>query len=409
LRGHRPRQLTFRYVSALLSIAGLLAAGQLLVQCALDRQEGDARVINLAGRQRMLSQRLCMLMLAGGDPGALARVADEWQASQQALSSARDNSDDIDALFEQIAGDHRAMLAGARRAIAGGGDRDADARLAVAHQDAFLAGMDHIVATYEREARDRVIRLRRIELALLSLALVVLALEGLFVFRPAVRALRQHLADRDQVERQLLEVADRDQKRIAQVIHDGVGQHLVGVSSLVKTLRQRAATGGDTAAREARLDEIDRLLAEAVDQTRSLARGLHSHTLEMAGLVEALRELAVRTEKIFGITCRVDAGDVAEPPLDVLVHLHNIAREAVANAAKHAQASLIEVSLVEIAGELRLTVRDDGVGIAPQAGPGMGLQMMQHRAKMIGASLQVGAGEAKGTVVSCTLPAGDHA
>jgi signal transduction histidine kinase len=397
--------LTFRYVSALLSIAGLLAAGQLLVQCALDRQEGDARVINMAGRQRMLSQRLCMLMMAAEDPRELARVADEWQTSQAALSSARDNSDDVDALFEQIAVDHRAMLGAARRMLAG--DRDADAKLAVAHQDAFLAGMDRIVAVYEREARDRVIRLRRIELALLALALVVLALEGAFVFRPAVRALRQHLAERDRAERQLLEVADREQKRIAQVLHDGVGQHLVGVSSLVKTLRQRAPTGGDTAAREARLDEIDGLLAEAVDQTRSLARELHSHTLEMAGLVEALRELAVRTEKIFGITCRVDAGEVAEPPLDVLVHLHNIAREAVANAAKHAHASVIEVSLVELAGELRLTVRDDGVGIAPQAGPGMGLQMMQHRAKMIGASLRVAA-EAKGTVVSCTLPAGDH-
>jgi signal transduction histidine kinase len=399
LRGHRPRQLTFRYVSALLSIAGLLAAGQLLVQCALDRQEGDARVINMAGRQRMLSQRLCMLMMAGGDLRELLRVTDEWQASQAALSSARDNSDDIDALFEQIAGDHRAMLGAARRMLAG--DRDADAKPAVAHQDAFLSGMDHIVAAYEREARDRVIRLRRIELALLALALVVLALVGMFVFRPAVRALRQHLAERDQAERQLLEVADREQKRIAQVLHDGVGQHLIGVSSLVKAL-------GKDANQDARLDEIGRLLAEAVDQTRSLARGLHSHTLEMAGLVEALRELAMRTEKIFGITCRVDAGEVAEPPLDVLVHLHNIAREAVANAAKHAHASMIEVSLVEIAGELRLTVRDDGVGIAPQAGTGMGLQMMRHRAKMIGASLRVAAGEAKGTVVSCTLPLGDH-
>jgi signal transduction histidine kinase len=392
----------------LLSIAGLLAAGQLFVQCALDRQEGDARVINMAGRQRMLSQRLCMLMLGGREAGELAHVADEWQASQASLS-ARDNSDDVDEMFERIADDHRAMLAAARRLLAGNGDRDADAKLAVAHQDAFLAGMDRIVAAYEREARERVVRLRRIELAMLALVLIVLALQGAFVFRPTVRALRQHLAERDRAERQLLEVADREQKRIAQVIHDGVSQHLVGVSSLVKTLRPRAPTGGDGPAREVRLDEIDRLLAEAVDQTRSLARGLHSHTLEMAGLVEALRELAAQTEKIYGITCRVDSGDIAEPPLEVLVHLHNIAREAVANAAKHAHASVIEVSLVETGGELRMAVRDDGMGIAPQAGTGMGLQMMQHRAKMIGASLRVAAGEAKGTVVSCTLPAGDRA
>jgi signal transduction histidine kinase len=402
--GHRPRTLTFRYVGALLAIAGLLAAGQLLIQRALDRQEDDARVVNLAGRQRMLGQRLCMLMLAPDpDRAELGRVADEWEASQRTLRRGRSetdgNSDEIRALFAQIDGDHLAMLAAARGA--GTGDRAAAARIALAHQDAFLAGMDRIVASYEREARARVIWLRRIELALFALALLVIALEGAFVFRPAVRALRVHLAQRDVAERELLRVSDREQKRIAQVLHDGVGQHLVGVSSLVKAMRRDEA-----GAHEARLDEIGRLLAEAIDQTRGLARELYSHTLEMDGLVAALRELASQTERIYGVACAVDTDLAAdEPPLAVLVHLHNIAREAVANAAKHASASSIAIALSDAGSVFELSVRDDGTGIAPRAS-GMGLHMMEHRAKMIGASLRVVAREPRGTVVICRMPLG---
>src|SRR5258705_6533795 len=84
----RTRVLTFRYVGALLAVAAFLIAEQFVVQAALDRQEGDARVVNIAGRQRMLSQRLCMLMLSLEAEGrkdatvaALSQVADEWEHS----------------------------------------------------------------------------------------------------------------------------------------------------------------------------------------------------------------------------------------------------------------------------------------------------------------------------------------
>src|ERR1044071_2070052 len=122
----RARELTFRYVGALLVVAGLLVAGQIVIHQLLARQEGDARVINLAGRQRMLGQRLCMLVLGlGGDAGdrardtrdQLVRTADEWERTQAALRDGRpetglrgDNSTAIAELFAQIDLDHRAML-----------------------------------------------------------------------------------------------------------------------------------------------------------------------------------------------------------------------------------------------------------------------------------------------------------
>ncbi|HET9988831.1 MAG TPA: type IV pili methyl-accepting chemotaxis transducer N-terminal domain-containing protein, partial [Kofleriaceae bacterium] len=97
-------------MGALLVVGALLVAGQLVVQRALDQQQGDARRINLAGRQRMLSQRLCMLMVAGRSTEA---VETEWATSQIALRRV-DNPPEVATLFETIDGDHVAMLAAAR-------------------------------------------------------------------------------------------------------------------------------------------------------------------------------------------------------------------------------------------------------------------------------------------------------
>src|SRR5215831_5186705 len=94
----RVRELTFRFVGALLVVAGLLVAGQTVIHQLLARQEGDARVINLAGRQRMLGQRLCTLVLAldidtpeqaRATRDELSRTAADWERTQSALWAGR--------------------------------------------------------------------------------------------------------------------------------------------------------------------------------------------------------------------------------------------------------------------------------------------------------------------------------
>jgi len=153
-----------------------------------------------------------------------------------------------------------------------------------------------------------------------------------------------------------------------------------------------------------RLAEIDHLLAEAIDHTRNLARGLYSHTIESEGLATALRELAAQTERVYNVDCRVQIDDaIAVPPLPIQIHLYSIAREAVANAVKHAHASAIDIALTTEGSTLTLAVRDDGVGIDTRSPDGMGLHMMEHRANMIAGILRVARGDARGTVVSCTL------
>ncbi len=427
----RARELTFRYVGALLVVAGLLVAGQTVIHQLLARQEGDARVINLAGRQRMLGQRLSTLALAlGVDTGdrardtrdQLVRTADEWERTQAALWAGRpeiglrgSNSPAILALFAQVDPDHRAMLAAARAvaALADGSRRPEYADAVRVHQDVFLAGMDRIVAEYEREAKQRIVGLRRLELILLALALLVFGLVGAFVFRPAVsdlrsqlaeRALVQHTldaseAERQVIQRQLLQIGDREQVRLAQDLHDGLGQHLIGVSFLLQPLRLRLA--GDPAA--AQLDEIDRLVGEAIEQTRDLVRSLHSRTLEAAGLTAAIGELAAQITRVFRVECRVDDRAGIAPSAASRTHLYRIVREAVLNAARHARAATIAIELSRDGGELVLAVRDDGIGIRVPVSGGMGLHLMAHRARLLGASLQI-AGGPGGTTVSCRVP-----
>jgi signal transduction histidine kinase len=373
------RALTLRYVGSLIVVGALLVVAQLVIQRALDRAQGDAGLVNVAGRQRMLSQRLCM-WLAVDRLDEVRPVAVEWLATQRVLRD-HDNPATIDALFDQIDADQRAML------------RDVttrDVADAFAHQDRFLDGMNRIVALYEADASGRVLALRRLELALLVLVLAVLVLAAVFVVRPAVRGLNTYSAGRERAAQALADAAEHERKQIAQDLHDGLGAHLVGVALVAHSLPPSTAR-----------DDLDRLLREAIDHAREIARGLHSPTLELEGLGSALRELARRTEQVAKLTCRVELTGVVEPPRAVAVHLHRIAGEAVLNAVKHARATSIDISL-RGTSHIELEIRDDGIGIAERGASGLGLELMANRAEALGATFAIEPGN-PGTVVRCVL------
>jgi signal transduction histidine kinase len=373
------RALSLRYVGSLLVVGALLVVAQLVIQRALDRAQGDAGLVNVAGRQRMLSQRLCM-WLAVDRRDEARPVALEWTVTQRVLRD-HDNPPPVDALFDQIDADQRAML----RDVSVGDVTDA-----FAHQDRFLDGMNRIVALYEADASGRMRALRWLELALLALVLAVLVLAAVLVVRPAVRGLGAYSAGRERAAQALADAAEHERKQIAQDLHDGLGAHLVGVALVAHSLPPSAAR-----------DDLDRLLREAIDHTREIARGLHSPTLELEGLGSALRELARRTEQVAKLTCRVELSGVVEPPRAVAVHLHRIAGEAVLNAVKHAHATSIDITL---RGEshIELEIRDDGRGIAERGAGGLGLELMANRAEALGATFAIEPGN-PGTVVRCAL------
>jgi PAS domain S-box-containing protein len=212
------------------------------------------------------------------------------------------------------------------------------------------------------------------------------------------------MTERKRLEKELLEISDREQRRIGQDLHDGLCQQLAGIELMSQALEQRIAPRSKADA--ARAGEIAGHVREAIRQTRLLARGLSPATLAFEDVTSALEELASNTEKIFHVACRFECDrPVTAQDQIVTTHLFRIAQEAVSNAIKHGKATRITIRLAQPDGRLTLEVGDNGTGfreavLKPQ---GMGLRIMQSRAGMIGGSLATENNPEGGARIICKL------
>jgi PAS domain S-box-containing protein len=219
-----------------------------------------------------------------------------------------------------------------------------------------------------------------------------------------VSAIMQDITERKRLEAEILQVSEYEQRRIAEDLHDGLGQQLGGISFLSAVLKKNLVELASPEAEAA--TKISRLLTDAMAQTRSLARGLHPVTPETNGLMSALEELAVRITDLFKVSCRFKC---PQPVLIenniVATHLYRIAQEAITNAVKHGQAQQIDITLSSLPNQIILMVSDDGVGSnrTERHGKGMGLRIMHHRASMIGGTFGVQEQRGGGTKMVCTV------
>jgi PAS domain S-box-containing protein len=212
------------------------------------------------------------------------------------------------------------------------------------------------------------------------------------------------ITQRRQLEKEIQEISEREQRRLGQDLHDGLGQMLTGINFLAKVLQQKLAgkkleESGDAAS-------IVSLINQALSQCRELARGLCPVVLENNDIHAALQQLSDNLEKIFKVNCHVICDpDIRIRENPVAVHLYRIAQEATTNAVKHGRSKNVHVSLVQTKGFMILRVKDDGIGLPKQAlqSKGMGMRVMQHRARMIGATLEIEPAKPSGTIVSCKL------
>jgi signal transduction histidine kinase len=212
------------------------------------------------------------------------------------------------------------------------------------------------------------------------------------------------VTDRETLEREVIENSNRVQMRIGQDIHDGLGQHLTGITFLSRALEKNLAAQERPEAAEAA--EISRLVIEALAQTRNLARGLFPVEVENTGICQTLRELARTVEQMFSISCTVEcAPDLVITNKDLSTHLFRLAQEAANNAVKHGKAQRVSILLGTNEDQAVLRITDDGGGFPPESErkAGLGLRIMAYRAKRIGGSLDIQAGAHGGTVVTCTF------
>jgi PAS domain S-box-containing protein len=213
------------------------------------------------------------------------------------------------------------------------------------------------------------------------------------------------VTERRRLEREILEITEREQKRIGQDLHDGLCQVLSGIDMLA-TVLHRKLLGNSPADAQAAAD-ISGYARSANDQARMLARGLSPVELEANGLESALHELATATSKIYHLDCLFTCSDkVVGVSHDQATHLYRIAQESINNAVKHGGSKHITVSLMCQAQSMDLMIEDDGSGFDTQQMPGngMGLRSMNHRAAMIGGTLVISRGKLGGILVTCSFP-----
>jgi len=220
-----------------------------------------------------------------------------------------------------------------------------------------------------------------------------------------VLAIVRDITRRKRLEKEILEISGREQRRIGQDLHDSLCQHLAGIGFMGKVLEKKIAAR--QALEPPEVAEVVELIDQAITMTRGFARGLNPVRLEAEGLRMGLCSLAGNMEKLFGIRCTVSYGDeIRIPDQAAATHLYRIVQEALNNAIKHGKADTVTISLRQSDDSVVLSVADNGCGIRPAAGQGkgMGLNIMQYRASMIGASLEIADDETGGTRVTCSFP-----
>jgi signal transduction histidine kinase len=218
------------------------------------------------------------------------------------------------------------------------------------------------------------------------------------------RALTEEILERERLERELLDISEREQRRIGQILHDSLCQHLTGTTLAAQVLEEKLAARQLPETAEA--SQVVGLIEEGINLSRKLAKGLYPVEVSSDGLMLALEEYAATTSKLFKVICRFECDSpVLIHDTATAGHLYRIAQEAVGNAIKHGKARNILITLAVSEESTLLSVNDDGTGL-PAPLPkqrGMGLRIMAHRSDMVNALFSVRRNVLGGTEITCEL------
>ncbi len=203
----------------------------------------------------------------------------------------------------------------------------------------------------------------------------------------------------------LMDAVGGEQRRIAQEVHDGLGQELTGLALSARALANRAKKERDAISVD--LDQLALLATSCIQDAQRIVQGLSPLTNADGNLDAALESLAQRSS-LSGTRVQFRSRHDAAPPADLKIrnHLYRIAQEAVQNALKHSGASSIDIELWSRPADLRLSVTDDGSGLAgvAAAGTGLGMRTMRFRASALGGRLSITRGASGGNSVVCEVP-----
>ena len=211
-------------------------------------------------------------------------------------------------------------------------------------------------------------------------------------------------SENERLAQQALTIQEQDRRRLAQELHDSLGQAVSAIKATAVSIAMRTDKS-DPAVAESALS-IERISDTAYSSVRDMMAELRPQVLDELGLVLALQQM-VDDWNIFheDTFCRLkvdgDFSDLAEPQQ---INLYRIVQETLTNVAKHAQAEQVTITL---SGQevVTLTIADDGVGFTPQrVRTGMGMSGLRDRVLLLRGTLQISSNEGKGTTIQVEVP-----
>src|SRR6056297_18760 len=234
-----------------------------------------------------------------------------------------------------------------------------------------------------------------------ELSLSEIPINGIQILAGIIR----DLSKRRELEHRLIEIGNEERRRIGRDLHDGLGQMLTGIRMLAESLSRKLHANAVPGADEVK--EIAEMISEADGIARSIARDMEQVEIEKKGFQSAVDELCRKTEKMTGVNCTLDIRN--DPEIEnhsKALHLYRIVQEAINNAVKHGNPKNIDIRLSENADHLLVVVQDDGNGFSNPAKDheGKGIQIMKHRARMMGGNLELVRTKHNRTMVRCMIP-----
>ena len=238
----------------------------------------------------------------------------------------------------------------------------------------------------------------------INISLKINPIRGLMNEVTGVSLIARDITAKKQLEREILEISEKERRRIGKDLHDNLGQNLTGISLQLKLL-ENMLQEADCPEEVETARRIQDMVNQSIKQTRNLAKNLLTVTLENQGLSVALKELTLQIESLYN--CKIECATDLENDItdgSMATQLYHIAQEAITNAKRHGDADKVEILLKEEDSEYFLQVRDDGKGIKRHESQGLGLKIMEFRSNIINGRLSIFDNEHRGTTVICRVP-----
>ena len=253
--------------------------------------------------------------------------------------------------------------------------------------------------------------LERFQADELPVTLVVLSLMLLwFAWRrrrqaaAAERALAEALEENRRLSRMALLAQEDERRNLARELHDELGQCLNAIKADATAIRDDPRAPREVLESAQAIVDVS---GRVYDVARGLMQRLRPVALDELGLADALRHLTGEWgRRNAGVKCALDLrGELGGLSEQVNITLYRVVQECLTNVTRHAGASAVDIALQREDGELRLSVRDDGVGIA-RAGAGFGLAGLRERVAALEGRLDVLPASPRGVEVRARIPAG---